>query len=84
MTNAERAARAGAAFKLSDHYRESNDEITNLYDFVTDLLHYADTLDVPELSDLRESNGELVHRMADYHYQAEVAEELGWPEDEED
>lgn len=71
MTNAERAARAGAAFKLSDHYRESNDEITNLYDFVTDLLHYADTLDVPELT----SNGDFVLDMAEYHYRAELAEE---------
>ena len=81
MTNAERAERAGAAFLASD-YADCNgsdeiDRITDVYDFVCDLLHYADSLgDVDRFVPKEgETNGLYVSRMGRWHYEEELAEE---------
>lgn len=83
-TNAERAMSAERAFRASDHARENNDDITNLYDFVCDLMHLADELvdHMPDREDVwdltgreDETPGQFVSRMALYHYDAELQEE---------
>lgn len=77
-TNADRAADARLAFEASPHSRESNDEITNLYDLVCDLLHLADTMnEVDGDNSTWEHVGDFVLEMAEMHYNAELAEEAG-------
>lgn len=83
-TNADRAAAARVAFEASSHSKQSNNEITNLYDLVCDLLHLADTM--PPEGNTYEGHrlgpgddevraGYYVLDMARYHYEAELDEE---------
>lgn len=79
MDNTERAERARQAFDASPHARENNDETTNLYDLVCDLLHLADRVVITETDHPgaapADTNGEYVARMGLWHYREELAEE---------
>lgn len=75
MNNADRAENARRAYEPTWYRKENNDEITNLYDFVCDLLHYADTIDDDRREEHGETNGSFVAFMALEHYYAELQEE---------
>lgn len=71
-TNADRANDARIAFDASKHAKEDNDELTNLYDLVCDLLHLADTLETVWARAESSGNGDFVLDMAAMHYHAEL------------
>jgi hypothetical protein len=68
-TNADRASRGQEAYDAVTH--DDNDTVTNIYDLVCDLLHFADC--VPA-DDLTGDCGEYVAEMALFHYRAEKDE----------
>ena len=77
-TNKDRAERGREAFLSVEH--DDNDTLTNIYDLISDLLHFADAAPKPhgagyDFTDpTRESAGAYAARMALMHYEAEVNE----------
>lgn len=75
-TNADRARRGRQAFNAMRH--DDNDTITNVYDLICDIAHFADTIDGREYGfDVRgdDTAGHYVLSMAQMHYSAERKEE---------
>lgn len=83
MTNADRAEKAGEAFRSTPYYGANGghpgDRLTDLYDFICDLLHYADHLGHYRAGIYKdedsETPGRYVARMALWHYDEELDEE---------
>lgn len=70
---AEAVERGRQAYESVRH--DDNDPVTGIYDLITDLLHYADTLDatVHGFTDPGEDSvGAFCLRMAERHYEAET------------
>ncbi len=75
-TNLERAERARKAYDAMG--LDPDDVVTNLYDLVCDLLHFADLHagdPAQRITPGTETNGEYVARMGLWHYREELAEE---------
>ena len=76
-TNADRARDAGLVFVDSTYAKQDNDALTNLGDFICDLLHYADTLTGQdyEPSGPDDTLGFFVLGRGEWHYRHELEEE---------
>lgn len=82
-TNADRAAAASLAFSMSPHVTQNNETLVNLYDLICDLAHLADLIAKQDPDEARacgwgdgdETAGMFVHRMGEWHYGEELAEE---------